>query len=460
MKPAAVLLFLVTACALLTVPRKWALAPLLVGCCYMTLGQGVEIGPFSFPMYRMLLAVGVVRVIVRGERLVGGFNRIDYLMVVWSVWVLFASLFHAYEAGSGPIYASGVIFNLALIYFLVRIWTRDIDEIVDLIKIIAILLAPVAFEMAMEKFVGRNAFAVFGGVSDYVLVREGKLRAQGPFRSPILGGVVGATCIPLFVGIWGRHRFYSAIGVLSGICMTLASASSGPMISAVSGVFAIVMWRFRRFTGVARAMFIAIYIVLDIIRTRPTYYLMGEIDLVGGSTGWFRARLIESAFEHFSEWWLFGTDYTRNWMATGVSFSPNHTDITNYYIGFAVVGGLAAMLLIIAMFFVAFRWVGDVCRSVSKTDLASAFGIWCLGAGLFAHAVTGITVSYFDQSMVFIWANVAMISSLYSGELARRRTIVVHAQAMPMMSEAVGVSETVTGERLLVGTEAGSVVGR
>src|SRR5690606_33581947 len=74
---------LVTAGALLTVPRRWAPIPLLIGCCYMTLGQGVEIGPVSLPMLRILLGVGLLRVIVRGEMIAGGINRMDWLMVVF-----------------------------------------------------------------------------------------------------------------------------------------------------------------------------------------------------------------------------------------------------------------------------------------------------------------------------------------------------------------------------------------
>lgn len=40
--------------------------------------------------------------------------------------------------------------------------------------------------------------------------------------------------------------------------------------------------------------------------------------------------------------------------------------------------------------------------------------IWCLGAGLFAHAVTSLSVSYTDQSMMFFWLNIGVISSMYS----------------------------------------------
>jgi hypothetical protein len=40
--------------------------------------------------------------------------------------------------------------------------------------------------------------------------------------------------------------------------------------------------------------------------------------------------------------------------------------------------------------------------------------IWCFGACLFSHAATSISVAYFDQSMLYFWLSVAVISSVYS----------------------------------------------
>lgn len=418
MNPFAVIFFLISAIALFAVPRKWAPVALFAGCCYMTMGQGINLGSISLPIYRMLLLVGLVRVLVKGERLAGELNTIDKLVMGWAGWTVFASFFHEGGPGSGPVYAAGYAFNLIAVYFLIRIWCTDLHEVTGVLVLLAFLLAPIAIEMVSEKFLKINQFSVFGGVPHEVAIREGKYRAQGPFRHPILAGTVGATCIPLFIGIWKRHRFAGMVGVASGVCMTLASASSGPAMSAMAGVFAVVMWRFRNLTKLARYAAIAAYFGLAIVTGEPGYYVMKRIDISGGSTGYHRARLIESAFEHFGEWWLFGTDYTRHWMATGVSFSPNHADITNYYLVFGVTGGLVAMLLVIALLLVAFKWVGVVYRSHFDDSPKDSYMIWCLGAGLFAHATTSISVSYFDQSLVFFWMNVAVISSMYAGHLA------------------------------------------
>lgn len=420
MNPIAIVVFLVCACALLTVPRKWAPAALLAGSIFMTLGQGIEIASIRLPVYRMMLLVGLLRVFSKGETLVGGINRIDKLMVAWACWALLASIFHD-QTRYGTIYACGVIFNQTLIYFLIRIWCTDLDEVRDVILIVALLLVPIALEMIMEKVTGKNIFSVFGGVPENVLVREGKRRAQGPFLHAILAGTVGATCIPLFVGLLSRYRVLALVGISAGLVMTFASASSGPVMTLIFGCGALIMWRFKEHFGKFRCAAIIIYLVLMVVMKDPPYFLIARIDISGGSTGWHRAFLIQQTFNHLSEWCLFGTDVTRHWMPMqGIADDPQHTDITNYYIGFGVFAGLPSMLAVVAMLLVAFSWVGKLLNDWKDIDPERSYMIYCFGVSLFAHAATSISVAYFDQSMLFFWLTVAVISSIYSISQSRR----------------------------------------
>lgn len=409
----ALLFFLICAAALLMVPRRFAPVPLLVGCCYMTMGQGIEIGAFSLPIYRMLLSVGLIRMVVKGEMISDFGNAADRLILLLMGWIMLASLFHNGEQGSGLVYASGLVFNFGSVYFLIRSWCRDVQEVVGVIVIVAFILALIAMEMLLEKVAKVNHFAMFGGVPHEVMFREGKYRAQGPFLHPILAGTVGAACIPLFIGIWNKCRAASIIGIGSGFCITVTSASSGPLMSMLVGIFAVIIWRYRHLTSRARWAAVALYISFQLYSGQPGYYLLSRIDLTGGSTGWHRARLIESAILFLDEWWLFGTDVTRHWMPTGVSHSPYHTDITNYYLAFGVVAGLPALLAVVAIIVICFRWIGKTSKILDDMEDQDAFVVWCLGAGLFAHAATSVSVSYFDQSLVFIWMNIAIISSIH-----------------------------------------------
>ncbi len=381
----------------------------------MTMGQSLNLGLINLPIFRMLLIVGMLRVIAKKEFAPGGRNKIDTLVVTWGCWVMFASCFHQFIPGSGPVYTSGVVMNVTFVYFLFRNWIRDAGEIADIAKALAILLAPVAIEMAMERVTGRNNFSVFGYVPAAVDMREGKFRAQGPFGHSILAGTVGAVCFPLMVGIWSRHRRSAMIGMVVCLFMIFASASSGPIMSLLIGVGAIALWYQRPMVKVIRWAVVAVYIGAELFMSRPAYYLISKIDLTGGSTGWHRSRLIEVFFEHFGEWWFAGTDFTRHWIPHGVPIgNGNHIDITNYYISFAVLGGLLSMLLVIFILYRGFSWIGKILANDENLEEQDQFMVWCLGAGLMAHAATSISVAYFDQSMIFFWLNIAVISSLYS----------------------------------------------
>jgi len=379
----------------------------------MTLGQGIEIGPFHFPIIRLLIAAGLTRVIIRKERLAGGINGLDKLMLAWSIWALLSSYFHQ-DSSQALIFRLGLVYNACGVYFLLRVFCQSLDNVKVLCCFTAVLLVPVALEMLYEKMTLNNLFSMLGGVNVTPDIREGKVRASGPFAHSILAGTVGAVCLPLISGLWQEHRKLAFVGVVACLLMIFASASSGPIMSAIVAIVALFMWRYRLNMRLVRWISVFSYIFLDIIMKAPAYFIIGRIDLVGGSTGYHRAALIESAINNLHEWWLAGTDFTRHWMATGVSWSPDQTDITNQYLEFGVIGGLPLLFLFIAILAKGFFFVGLRIRQPNDLTEESRFFLWALGSALFANAVTFISVSYFDQSFLFIYLPLAGIGSAYS----------------------------------------------
>lgn len=402
---------LVNAVLILALPRSWAALPLLSTAAFITQAQQIELGPFHFTPIRLVILVGVLRPWLRGERLEGGIQRMDHLMLAWAAWALASSAFHE-DPEATLVGHLGLVYNAIGIYGLVRLLCRSAEDVRQLCRLTAVLLVPVAVEMLGEHVTGWNLFSVLGGVAEHPAIREGRLRAQGPFAHAILAGTVGATSLPLAAGLWRSDRRAALAGLGAGVAMVVTSASSGPILSAAAGLFALRLWPYRHSMRILRWAAVAAYVGLDLVMQAPAYYLMGRIDLVGGSSGWHRARLIESALEHLSEWWLTGTDYTRHWMPTGVSWSPDHSDITNHYIALGVRGGLPLMLLFIAILAVAFARVGTAVRGAEGRAPNDASLAWALGASLFAHAVTGLSVSYFDQSAVFLYTGLGAIGSL------------------------------------------------
>jgi len=402
-----------TAVGLLTVPRRWAFLPLLVGACYMSYGQGVSLGPFSLTVIRMLILVGVIRVFVRGERIEGGLNTIDKFLLLWAFIAVISSIGHK-PIPNPWVFRLGLVYNTLGAYFLIRVFLRSEEDIRRVILMVAVTLAPLAIEMLSEHLTRKNMFSILGGVPENPVLRQERLRAQGPFMHAILAGNVGALCLPLMFAIWKRYRIVAGIGIGACLTMVVASSSSGPILSALFACVAVYLWKYRLYTKHMRYAIVGVYVLLELVMKAPAYYILGRIDLTGGSTGWHRARLMESAFEHLDEWWLFGADFTRHWMVSGVSWSPDHSDITNHYLSYGVVGGFPLMAVFIVILIRCFSQAGK-CMQGLRLDGGNEkaeFLVWVLGASLVAHAASMISVSYFDQSFLFLYLIIACINSI------------------------------------------------
>ncbi len=385
----------------------------------MTLGQGVAIGPFNFTVIRILIGVGIVRLLVRGERLAGGLNTMDRLMMVWAFWAVLSvfvlnDMAHELDVTQEIIFRLGLVYNTCGLYFLLRALCHTVEDVLGLCRMTAILLAPLAAEMVIEMISGSNLFAAFGGVPAISEVREGRFRAQGPFAHAILAGTVGAVSLPLLVGLWRLQKPFAIIGSIACVTMVVTCASSGPIMSLLAAIISLWMWKYREKMPLVRKLAVVGYIALEIFMTAPAYYVLARMDIVGGSTGWHRAALIESAIAHFSEWWLGGTNFTRHWMPTGVSWSPNHTDITNHYLHLGVIGGFPLTLIFLAILVKGFSFIGQILRERTDLPVESQFMVWALGCSLFVHSMTFISVAYFDQSFVLIYLTLGAIGSLYS----------------------------------------------
>ncbi len=411
MNPVALAFLAINAVLLLALPRRWAPLPLLLASCYMTQAQGMDLGPFSFPFLRLVILAGFVRLLLRFELAGWCWNRLDTVMILWGLWALLASAWHR-DPEATLINHLGLVYDYWGLYFLFRSFLRSLEELIQVAAISAILLTPVAAEMASEKLTGYNVFSLLGGVPPNPTIRHGHLRAQGPFRHAILAGTVGAVMFPWMVGLALYRKKVAFLGIAATLLMVFTCRSSGPVASLLAAILALALWRWRFHMRKIRWLAVLGYIFLEIIMKAPAYYLMARIDLAGGSTGWHRAALIESAIKHLDEWWWAGTDNTRHWMPTGVSWSPEHTDLTNDYIRMGVEGGLLLLLLFASLLGMALALVGAAVKARESETFPQKFLSWSIGASVFASAVTCVSVSYFDQSFLFLCLGLAATGAL------------------------------------------------
>ncbi|HTY85974.1 MAG TPA: O-antigen ligase family protein [Candidatus Acidoferrum sp.] len=429
------LITLVCGLLLFRLPRRWALVPLLVGTTYLTQGQAVQIGPASFSVIRLLVLAGFIRVKSQGEHVAGGMRTLDRAMIGWAVCAVVTSLFHK-EPGSQIISMLGIAFDFLGLYFLMRVFIQSLEDLRQISKALLIMMVPLALEMAHEKITGRNIFSVFGYVTEMATVRGGKIRAQGPFAHSILAGTVAAVCMPLAIFVWRESRLVALIGLAATGIMVLTSASSGPILTAAAIIGALGMWKFRSKLRLLLWGVVVMLVALNFIMNDPVYFLLARIDLTGKSTGWHRAELIDAAVKHLDEWWLAGTDYTRHWMPTGVYWTQNHTDITNHYLKMGVWGGLPLMMIFIYIMATGFANVGKTLDLREDAPPDERFYIWVLGGILFGHAVSFVSISYFDQTIVYFCLSLAAIGSVYSvTAAAAARAVEAAPAADPALTE-------------------------
>lgn len=431
MTPAGVIFVLVAGIALATVPRKFASLPLIAGACLMTLGQTVDLGPFTFSALRLLILVGLIRAALSRE-LPRKLNPVDLCVIGWSAIAIASSAGHDNFPAALTV-RLGMVYNSAGVYFLLRSWSRSQEDLEPLYRSLALLFIVLAASMSFEQLAHRNLFAFLGGVDLVPEFREGRFRASGPFSHPILAGTVAAVSMPLMLSMWPRSRMLALAGLCSCAAMIIASASSGPVMSAAIGLFAIALWPLRSMVRAFKWLALAAVVLTDLAMKAPFYYLLARIDIVGGSTGYHRAALIESSIRHLPEWWMFGTDYTRHWMPTGVPWSPAHTDITNHYLSHGVMGGLPLLLMFVATLVAGFRSVGvAIGRPYFEEDHSRSRLVWALGASLLAHAVTCISVTYYDQSFLFIYLTLASVGAAVTDAAGRDVTPSTRSRRGPM----------------------------
>ncbi len=406
------LLVVVVACVLIAfLPRRLAIAPLLFVAVCMTFDQGVKLGPFHFYAIRIVIAIGILRAVLRSEWPTGALHGLDKLVLVAGACTVLSSVAHD-DVSQAFTFSLGLVFNTVGCYWLIRTFISSAEDVVLACRTLTILLVVLAVEMALEQVTSRNYFSLLAQQEIVLAIREGRVRAQGTFAHPILAGTVGAAALPLVVALWSHHRALSVLGVASCATIVYASSSSGPAMSFILAALALLFYALRQRMRTVRYAALVGYLGLELAMKPPAYYLLARIDLSGGSTGWHRVALINAAIDHFDEWWLAGTDVTRHWLPHAVGWSPSHVDITNHYIYLGVLGGLLLVLLFVFTLSMGFHCVGHALKQSSRLAVQHRFVAWALGASLFAHAIAMISVSYTDQTFMFLYLVLAAAASM------------------------------------------------
>ena len=401
--PMAAVAVLVTACLIWTLPRRFAVCPLLVMTCLMPLGQQLILSGLHFPLYRLLLLVGALRIAARGEATRLKWTRLDSLFA-W--WVLGSLVFGTMSEPTQAHFVNrlGEAYNAAGAYFFVRCVVVDFEDIVTAVRALAFLSLPLAALMLVEKTTGHNLLSVFGGVPEMTVEREGELRCQGAFGHPIIAGTFGATQLPLFVALWfyrPSDRALAFAATVSATVIATTASSHGALLTIFAALGGLALWKARTCLRPLRWGALAAFLCLPLAINAPAWHLMAILGSNFGGEGAYRSWLIDQAISHFKEWWLFGTTYTAHWGTIRQLVNANNVDIVNQYIAEGVNGGVLKLGLFIVIIVSCFKGLGRALRDIPPNSPAGFF-VWATGVSLFTHCFSFLSISYFDQ-MVVVW---------------------------------------------------------
>ena len=411
--PIGAIAVILASCAALVVPLR--MLPLLfIGlAAAIPATQRIVIAGADFNFVRVLVLFSLARVLARGELAGIRWNAIDTCVLIGGVT---RTLCFPIARGSASDFMMSIGSNYELlgVYIVIRCAIRSLDDVRNIAIQSAWVTVLVTPFFIIERTTGRNMFSVFGGIAEMTPVRDGRLRCKGAHPHAILAGCFFVAFLPLWLGIVigrpGRERLIALLGIAAMFIIVVCCASSTPLVALLLGFGVWVAYPLRSQLRLLWISAIASGFVLHFIMNKPIWHLISRIDLVGGSTGNHRYRLIDAAIRRFGEWWMLGTAGTAHW-GWGLH------DVTNQFILEGVRGGRWAFLAMCGVLVLGYATVGTELRRMAnlaaiatkraawsslkrvQTDEALIFGV---GAALCAQMAIFLAVSYFGQTVV-VW---------------------------------------------------------
>ena len=201
-------------------------------------------------------------------------------------------------------------------------------------------------------------------------------------------------------------KWLGGAGIVAALVIVFNTSSSTPLLALCFMLLGMSLYPFRSFIRAFRWSFLVVLLMLHFfIMNNPVWHLLARVNVVGGSTGWHRFRIVDATINNFSRWWLLGE---RDPMSWGVW---QMRDITNQYILVALQGGLLTLTCFVVIIGVAFGLVGKSLRMVGDSSSKQLL-VWSVGVALLVHVCTYFSISYFGQIIMLWYLTLAIIGSL------------------------------------------------
>lgn len=433
--PVVLVALLLTLALLWVLPRRYAVFPVVSLIILFPLAQQIYVGGVHLFVARIAILMGLLRSAATsagpGEKwLGGGTNGIDkaFILCILAEAIAVMLLFHD---GAAVINQVGFIWDWLGGYLLLRSFIREEQDVYAVLKIVAIVTIPIAALMIVEQMKMYNVFSDLGGVPVAPEVREGKIRSQGPFAHSLMAGTFGAMLVPLFILLWksGKSTLFGIIGLVGSLTMAITTNSSTPLLAFAGTVVGFAMWPLRKKMKRVRWGIVLSLIGLQLVMKAPVWFLIARIDLTGGSSSYHRADLVDQFINHFSNWWLIGTNDNADW-------GLDMFDVQNQFVNVGQTGGLLAFIAFILVFVRSYARLGNA-RKIIDGNKDREWMLWIVGVTLFSLTVGFFGVNFFDQSRIGFFLLLAIICAV------TRRILETKEALSPASADTVENSENV-----------------
>jgi hypothetical protein len=388
-------------------PRHYVVPVLLTFCVLVSNAPKLVLFDQNLMTHRLLLLCAWARVFIRGEYRGLKLQPFDKPLILFCLWTLIADTLLWGTLNSMIYQIANSLCDALGAYFLARVTLKDAQDFRRLLAALVGVCVVLAAFMSLEFVTGHNWLNAFGAFNEIVQVRQGRMRCQAAFSVPITAGTFGAVLLPLFVACWWQGRTWRKLavaGCIASTIITLTAGSGGPVLTYVAGLVGLAAWQLRHRMRAVRWSILFGIIALHLVMKAPVWFLIARFQVVPGASSHHRAKIVDTFVKHIGDWWALGVQSTEDW-------GWEMEDVANQYCVVAKHGGLLALILFVRVLFAGF-WEAGRRRALAR-DFPTEFLFWAFGVMLFAHAVSFIGISYFDQVKMLWFVSLAMLGSLH-----------------------------------------------
>lgn len=375
----------------------------------------MPIGTIDFSVARVLILLYWANIIAK-TRLLNNFriNKIDILLILFTVMKFFSSVLHepfsrAFE------HEAGQFFETALPYFALRVTITSKEDIIRLIRAIAIIAVPIAFAGMLQWITGFNVYGFTKPFNAWVptdqvmLVRHGLFRADVSFGNYIAYGMFFASIAPMALGMYhpGQKHRYLMFGLLAILTIGVAtSMSSGPLFSFAISCLMLAIYPWRRHWRIFVFVAISGILFLQFYSNRSWYEVLTRFAF-SGDTAYYRIGLLKEALGGgMTGHWLTGYGYVGIGSDKPIGyFNWEHQDFTNIYILYLAKYGLIALIPYLFINVLYYRRLTETYRLASPSD---HWLIWCFASALVGWNTSMMTVAPLAQTSNLLLMYIAL----------------------------------------------------